>query len=127
MGKGPGTTQEGLGIMDTVTLDPQNYVESEATLSYGRPTSRQPNFLYILAGGGEIPITVELTKDGFLAVDSLVSVWGEGESPDVAIEDLLRTLHERFEDLSSHPGAMSSRMERQRDLLEHVFGAHSNG
>ncbi len=107
--------------MDTVTLDPQNYVERGET--YELPTSRQPNFLYILTGGGEVPISVERTKDGYLAVDSLVSAWGEGDSPDTAIEDLLEALRERFEDLISHLGRMSPRLERQRLLLEHVFRA----
>lgn len=110
--------------MATVTLDPQNYVERGET--YEWPTSRQPNFVFILAGGGEVPISVEPTRDGYLAVDSLVSVWGEGDTPDTAIEDLLRALREHLEDLSSHSGRMSPRLERQRLLLEHVFRAHGN-
>lgn len=105
--------------MATVTLDPQTYVERGTT--YGEPTSRQENYLYILATGGEIPISVEPRKDGYLAVDSLISIWGEGDTHDAAIEDLVMALRDRLDDLRSHGGRMSPRLERQLRLLEHVL------
>ena len=112
--------------MATVTLDPQAYVESGETYNNDQSTSRQENYVYILATGGEIPVSVEPTKAGYLAVDSLISVWGEGDSQESAMEDLLRVLRERLEDLQSHAGRMSPRLESQLRLLEHVFRAHGN-
>ncbi len=111
--------------MATIALDPRSYVESGLTYD-GWPSSSQESHFFILPGGGVVPISVESTKAGYVAVDSLVSVWGEGDTPDIAIHDLMRALREHFEDLRSHHGPMSPRLEGQLLLLEHVFRAHGN-
>ncbi len=63
-------------------------------------------------------VTVQPTKGGYLAVDSLTSVWGEGDTPEAARRDLVRAQREYLEDLQAHAGRMSPRLERQLVRLE---------
>lgn len=111
--------------MATLTLDPRQYVESRST--YDPPTSYEDNYVTFLSEGGAVPISVQPTRNGFLAVDSLVSMWGAGHSPEDAISDLLEALEEHLQDLRSHVDRLTPHLERQLRRLEYVFrkNAHS--
>jgi hypothetical protein len=70
---------------------------------------------------GELQISVAPEDDQWVAVEYLTSMFGEGDHPAAAVDDLIRSLRELHDDLEAHVGRMVPAFERQLDALRRSF------
>lgn len=85
----------------------------------GRPTQRPAikNPITGVFAYGTLEIVVEWDADQYVAVEGLTNMFGEGDSPPEALEDLVLSLRELRDALAIDDGRLAPDLQEQLEVL----------
>ena len=80
--------------------------------------SGRPMLLYSIHG---IVVPVVWDVDQWVALEEITGFYGEGDTPNAAVSDLLETLVDHVRDLVAHTGRLAPEYTRQLSALGHLL------
>ena len=75
------------------------------------------------AFGPQLRFQIVFEEDQWVAVEQVTGTFGEGDSPDAAVDDLRQSLSQLRSELRAHADDLSPRLLYQLAALEGAFGA----
>ncbi len=85
------------------------------------PTPERREALVLILPGGQLQVNVEPVADGVVATDKHSGIFGEGVTPEAAINDLVTHLHISLKGLQTREAKLSADMRLELQRLRFLF------
>jgi hypothetical protein len=82
----------------------------------------QQAFVSAIQPVGQLTIRTVYDVEQWIAQEDLTGMFGEGDSPQEAMADLVGSLNDLRLELTAHVGVLSPRLHEQLSALQAVFG-----